>query len=268
MASTYTLSTNNKHVRPSKDGHLYLQTGKGEFKDLGECSECKLEGDISFNTAPMEDVMEAIFTTKSFSWDLAIVYMAISDLFIGNDEHIYLKAYNGENKDLGYIGNSGCIPMSEIRNRMRIKALEERGFEVVKMNSKSSSNPPLPVDILRRGRCTIVKWNDGTTTKVVLEEGKADTGIFGAFCIAFAKKMYGSTEKLLKHIDNADEKARAVRVKAAAQECQEQCKKRAEARRKEKFEREVAEEMHQARVRDEAMRRLWDKEKGKGEWME
>lgn len=220
MARTYTLSTNNKHVGLSKDGHLYLQTGEGEFKDLGEGKEFKLDGDISFKMDPVES--EAL-------------------------DHLAADIYEFE--------------------------LAAENSLAILLRNHHSTKPatftlPVPVDILRRGRCTIVKWTDGTVTKVVLEEGKADTGIFGAFCIAFAKKMYGSTEKLLKHIDNADEKARAVRIKAAAQECQEQCKKRAEARRKEKFEREVAEEMHQARVRDEAMRRLWDKEKGKGEWME
>lgn len=220
MARTYTLSTNNKHVLPSEGGHLYLQTAEGEFRDLCECRECKLEGDILFNAGHAET--EAVEHLASDIYEL--------EWAIENALNILLENYH---------------------------SAKPAAFAL-----------PLPVDILRRGRCTIVKWTDGTVTKVVLEEDKPDTGIFGAFCIAFAKKMYGSTEKLLKHIDNADEKARAVRVKAAAQECQEQCKKRAEARRKEQFEREVAEEMHQARVRDEAMRRLWDKEKDKGEWME
>lgn len=121
--------------------------------------------------------------------------------------------------------------------------------------------------IQRRGRCTIVKWEDGTETKVMLEEGKPDTGIFGAFCIALAKKCYGSTEKLLRTIDDHDERAIKCRFLAKVQEEREKQQEEREKQQKKlakerklKWEYDVAAAMYDSRVRDEAIKRLWAKE--------
>lgn len=114
--------------------------------------------------------------------------------------------------------------------------------------------------IQRRGRCTIVKWEDGTETKVVLEEGKPDTGIFGAYCIALAKKCAGSTEKLLRTIDDHDERVMKCRYLASVQELREKRLKKAAEERKLKWENDVAAAMYDSRVRDEAIKRLWAKE--------
>lgn len=114
--------------------------------------------------------------------------------------------------------------------------------------------------IQRRGRCTIVKWQDGTETKVVLEEGKPDTGIFGAYCIALAKKCAGSTEKLLRTIDDHDERVIKCRYLASVQKMREKRLKKAAENRKRKWEDDVAAAMYDSRVRDEAIKRLWAKE--------
>ena len=114
--------------------------------------------------------------------------------------------------------------------------------------------------IQRRGRCTIVKWEDGTETKVVLEEGKPDTGIFGAYCIALAKKCAGSTEKLLRTIDDHDERVMKCRYLARVQELREKRLKKAAEERKLKWESDVEAAMYDSRVRDEAIKRLWAKE--------
>ena len=114
--------------------------------------------------------------------------------------------------------------------------------------------------IQRRGRCTIVKWQDGTETKVVLEDGKPDTGIFGAYCIALAKKCAGSTEKLLRTIDDHDERVLKCRYLASEQEMREKRLKKAAEERKLKWEEDVAAAMYDSRVRDEAIKRLWAKE--------
>ena len=114
--------------------------------------------------------------------------------------------------------------------------------------------------IQRRGRCTIVKWKDGTETKVVLEEGKPDTGIFGAYCIALAKKCAGSTEKLLRTIDEHDERAMKCQYLASVQEVREKRLKKAAEERKLKWENDVAAAMYDSRVRDEAIKRLWANE--------
>ena len=70
---------------------------------------------------------------------------------------------------------------------------EERIGEIVKlMRQRSAGTPPIPKVIRRRGTATIVEWRDGTQTKVILEQGHPDWGIFGAFCVALAKKVYGN----------------------------------------------------------------------------
>lgn len=112
--------------------------------------------------------------------------------------------------------------------------------------------------IQRRGRCTIVKWQDGTETKVVLEEGKPDTGIFGAYCIALAKKCAGSTEKLLRTIDDHDERVLKCKHLAKMQELREKRLKKAAEERKLKWEEDVAASMYDTRVKNEAFKRLWD----------
>lgn len=138
-------------------------------------------------------------------------------------------------------------------------------------NRKESMNTKQTIPevklIQRRGRCTIVKWQDGTETKVVLEEGKPDTGIFGAYCIALAKKCAGSTEKLLRTIDDHDERVLKCRYLASVQELREKLLKMREKllkmaaeNRKRKWEEDVAAAMYDSRVRDEAIKRLWAKE--------
>ena len=95
---------------------------------------------------------------------------------------------------------------------------------------------------------------------MVLEEGKPDTGIFGAYCIALAKKCAGSTEKLLRTIDDHDERVMKCRYLASVQELREKRLKKAAEDRKLKWESDVAAAMYDSRVRDEAIKRLWAKE--------
>lgn len=133
------------------------------------------------------------------------------------------------------------------------------GISVTAFDCKVSTIPEVKL-IQRRGRCTIVKWQDGTETKVVLEEGKPDTGIFGAYCIALAKKCAGSTEKLLRTIDDHDERVMKCRYLASVQELREKRLKKAAEERKRKWENDVAAAMYDSRVRDEAIKRLWAKE--------
>lgn len=140
-------------------------------------------------------------------------------------------------------------------------ALDRNGrcISVTAFDHKTGTIPEVKL-IQRRGRCTIVKWQDGTETKVVLEEGKPDTGIFGAYCIALAKKCAGSTEKLLRTIDDHDERVIKCRCRARVQELREKRLKKAAAERKLKWESDVEAAMYASRVSDEAIKRLWAKE--------
>lgn len=62
-----------------------------------------------------------------------------------------------------------------------------------------------PVCIKRRGTATIVKWADGTQTKIVRPADVEDAELYTVFCIALAKKLYGSNSALKKAIHFADE---------------------------------------------------------------
>lgn len=142
----------------------------------------------------------------------------------------------------------------------RLKEID-REYEKERKESMNTKQMIPEVKLIqRRGRCTIVKWQDGTETKVVLEEGKPDTGIFGAYCIALAKKCAGSTEKLLRTIDDHDERVMKCRYLASVQELREKRLKKAAEERKRKWENDVAAAMYDSRVRDEAIKRLWAKE--------
>lgn len=142
----------------------------------------------------------------------------------------------------------------------RLKEID-REYEKERKESMNTKQMIPEVKLIqRRGRCTIVKWQDGTETKVVLEEGKPDTGIFGAYCIALAKKCAGSTEKLLRTIDDHDERVMKCRYLARVQELREKRLKKAAEERKLKWEEDVAAAMYDSRVRDEAIKRLWAKE--------
>lgn len=64
----------------------------------------------------------------------------------------------------------------------------------------------LPMCIKRRGTATIVEWCDGTVTKIVRQkDAPGNYSIFEAFCVAYAKKMFGSKSTLERVIRDADE---------------------------------------------------------------
>lgn len=104
---------------------------------------------------------------------------------------------------------------------------EERIGEIVKlMRQRSDGTPPMPKVIRRRGTATIVEWLDGTQTKVIREQGHPDWGIFGAFCVAMAKKVYGNKSRLEKAVKLADEERQLEEKRRAEAERREAAGKR------------------------------------------
>lgn len=104
---------------------------------------------------------------------------------------------------------------------------QERIDEIIKfMRAKSAGIPPVPKVIRRRGTATIVEWQDGTQTKVIREQGHPDWGIFGAFCVALAKKVYGNKSRLEKAIKLADEERQLEEKRRAEAERREAAGKR------------------------------------------
>ena len=59
-----------------------------------------------------------------------------------------------------------------------------------------------PLRIIHHGPATVVFWKDGTKTVVKLMEGDVYDE-YNAFCAAFVKKVYGSTNAVKKAIEAA-----------------------------------------------------------------
>ena len=120
-------------------------------------------------------------------------------------------------------------------------------------------NTIIPKHIARRGRTTVVWWTDGSKTHVVLEEGKQDCGTFAAFCIAYAKRCFGSTSALSHAVDQADEERKNARARRLREE---EKKARAEKRRleqehkRQERERFIRMHMDEMCLKQEAHRRL------------
>ena len=61
-----------------------------------------------------------------------------------------------------------------------------------------------PLRIIHHGPATVVFWKHGTKTVVKLMEGDVYDE-YNAFCAAFVKKVYGSTNAVKKAIEAATE---------------------------------------------------------------
>ena len=63
---------------------------------------------------------------------------------------------------------------------------------------------PSTVGVVQRKNTTVVNWDDGVKTVVTLKEDNYPDPMFVGFCIAYTKRMLGSTTKLLETIDRCD----------------------------------------------------------------
>ena len=121
--------------------------------------------------------------------------------------------------------------------------------------------------IIRRNDTTRVDWTDGSKTVIVLEEGQKDLDMFHTFCIAFAKKCFGSTTNIMNVIKKCDtdaiEAARKKAVEEANKQAEEETKKLKEEMEKAAFEKAVQEKMFENAVFEEAIRRIQIREERK-----
>ena len=149
----------------------------------------------------------------------------------------------------------GYIPQNALCNTMK--------KEYDKMY-KNAPKMPKPTGIIRRDNTTRVDWDDKTYTIIVLEEGKEDLDMFHTFCIAFTKKMMGSTTNIMKAIEENDtdtiNRKRAEAIEKANKEAEEETKKLKAKVEKAAFEDMVKREMLEHKVREEAIRRLMKQE--------
>lgn len=113
-----------------------------------------------------------------------------------------------------------------------------------------------PVNIWENGDNTIVQWEDGTKTMVTAEHPESKS-TFAGFCAALAKKIYGTTDKVMKQIDKAVEnpKLPAKRKKEEAERRKLAREIQHELRVKDR-ERQIKREMDQIYIEEEAKRRI------------
>ena len=145
----------------------------------------------------------------------------------------------------------------------------KKEYNTMYNNHKPKSNSHCtyvePTGIIRRDDTTRVDWEDGTHTVLVRNENSPELDMFYTFCIAFTKKVMGSTGAIMKtireHDTDAIEKARKEAIAKANKDAEEEAKKCEEERKKAEFEAMVREEMLCHEVREEAIRRLMAKER-------
>ena len=139
---------------------------------------------------------------------------------------------------------------------------EVSGEEILKKEyHKMYKNPakiPNCTGIIQRGRATIVTWDDNTKTTIVAEEDvkKNDYMMFEAFCIAFTKKMLGSTTNILKTIEKNDTDTINKRKKEFEEQIKKTMREANEQQEKARFEAAVQAKMYEDRVIEETIRRI------------
>lgn len=112
--------------------------------------------------------------------------------------------------------------------------------------------------IIQRDRATIVTWDDNTKTTIVAEKGfdENEHMLFDAFCIAFTKKMLGSTTNILKTIEANDTDTINKRKKEFEEQIKKTTREANEQQEKARFEAAVQAKMYEDRVIEEAIRRI------------
>lgn len=139
---------------------------------------------------------------------------------------------------------------------------EVSGEEILKKEyHKMYKNPakiPNCTGIIQRDRATIVTWDDNTKTTVVSEKGfdENEHMLFDAFCIAFTKKMLGSTTNILKTIEKNDTDTINKRKKEFEEQIKKTMREANEQQEKARFEAAVQAKMYEDRVIEEAIRRI------------
>ena len=123
---------------------------------------------------------------------------------------------------------------------------------------KNPAKIPNCTGIIQRDRATIVTWDDNTKTTIVAEKGfdENEHMLFDAFCIAFTKKMLGSTTNILKTIEKNDTDTINKRKKEIEEQIKKTMREANEQQEKARFEAAVQAKMYEDRVIEEAIRRI------------
>lgn len=205
-------------------------------------------------------------------WTQKEIYKAI------NMANGYIKEEKKENKNMTTsITNYSMRKYEDIKDDLQVTSMtiEQSTYSSPKVKfedyiplvtttykNRTNNEPKIPTckGIIRRKNTTRVDWADGTKTVIVLEDGREDMDMFHTFCIAFTKKMLGSTTSILKVIEECDtdtvERKRKEAIEKAIRKAEEETRKLKEKMDKAAFERAVQEKMFEEEVIEEALRRL------------
>lgn len=113
-----------------------------------------------------------------------------------------------------------------------------------------------PERIIRNGDYTIVFWFDGEKTVVKREVGSDDSK-YVAFCAALAKRVFGSTDSVIKVINDADdERIKNLVVKEV--EAEKEAHRQEEARKQERAKKlRIKKLVQKMRDEEEAEKIYW-----------
>ena len=158
-----------------------------------------------------------------------------------------------------------CCSTNECKDNVPDRLLREAEMIYDEMAKKEYhkmyKNPakiPNCTGIIQRDRATIVTWDDNTKTTIVAEKGfyENEHMLFDAFCIAFTKKMLGSTTNILKTIEANDTDTINKRKKEIEEQIKKTMREANEQQEKARFEAAVQAKMYEDRVIEEAIRRI------------
>lgn len=164
----------------------------------------------------------------------------------------------------GEIGNAPycvcCYSTDECEDDVSDRVLKEAEMiyekEVKKEKETMRTAIPSTVGVVQRKNTTVVNWDDGVKTVVTLKEEDCLDMMFIGFCIAYTKKMLGSTTNILKTIEANDTDTINKRKKKIEEQIKKTMREANEQQEKARFEAAVQAKMYEDRVIEEAIRRI------------
>ena len=164
----------------------------------------------------------------------------------------------------GEIGNAPycvcCCSTDEFEDDVSDRVLKEAEMiyekEVKKEKETMRTAIPSTVGVVQRKNTTVVNWDDGVKTVVTLKEEDCLDMMFIGFCIAYTKRMLGSTTYILKTIEANDTDTINKHKKEFEEQVKKTMREANEQQEKARFEAAVQAKMYEDRVIEEAIRRI------------
>lgn len=164
----------------------------------------------------------------------------------------------------GEIGNAPyytyCCCTDECEDDVSDRVLKEAEMiyekEVKKEKETMLTTTPFTVGVVQRKNTTVVNWNDGVKTVATLKKEDCLDMMFIGFCIAYTKRMLGSTTNILKTIEKNDTDTINKRKKEFEEQIKKTMREANEQQEKAQFEAAVQAKMYEDRVIEEAIRRI------------